>query len=290
MARGRLISRTLGTGSQKFASLAASLGPLGEFAQILYPLIVTCTDDFGRMDGDAFTVKHTVFSTSPRTEAEFNQALHGMAAVGLIQRYEVEGRIYLQVNDFDPHQPGLHKRRASRFPEAPGNSRQVPEIPSELRREEEQELRREQEGEGAAAPAALLSTWNAHRGELPEALRLTPDRHRHAKARLAEHSDLAWWVDVVRRMALSAFCRGETGQKGWRADFDFLVRPGTAEKVLEGKYGGSAREPPFTGDELKEARALRRSWGRCEHGEDCSGEFNECVGRIIRANRSGRAA
>ena len=121
MARGRLISRTLGS-SRRYADLLKRAGRLGEFCQVLYPLIVANTDDFGRLEGDAFTVKHVVLPSSPRPERDFDLALEGLTQVGLIDRYEVNGGIYLQVKQFDTHQPNLHKRTSSKFPESPGVS------------------------------------------------------------------------------------------------------------------------------------------------------------------------
>lgn len=118
MARGRLISKSLGS-SRRFHALVVSGGKLGEFCQVLFPLIVANTDDFGRMDGDAFTIKNVVLPSSKRQEEEFEQALVLMAKARLITRYTVEGSNFLQVNKFDEHQPNLHKRTKSRFPEIP---------------------------------------------------------------------------------------------------------------------------------------------------------------------------
>lgn len=129
MARGRLILRTLGS-SRKYADVRARAARLGEFAQTLYPLLVACSDDYGREAGDAFTVKHAVFPTSPRTEAEFDTALTAMQAVGLIARYLADdGRQVIQIVDFGKGQPNLHKRSLSQFPEFSGNP---PENPSQL--------------------------------------------------------------------------------------------------------------------------------------------------------------
>ncbi len=118
MARGRLISRTLGS-SRKFAALHRQANGLGEFAGELYPLLVAHADDFGRQAGDAFTVKMAVFPVSPRSEWEFELALEGMHTVGLVQRYRVDGRDVIQITDFDQHQPGLHKRSSSKFQPPP---------------------------------------------------------------------------------------------------------------------------------------------------------------------------
>lgn len=118
MARGRLISKSLGS-SRKFHALLGAGGKLGEFCQVLFPLVVANTDDFGRMPGDAFTVKNVVLPTSRRLESDFERALQVMHEVGLIVRYVSGDGIYLQVNKFDEHQPNLHKRNKSKFPEIP---------------------------------------------------------------------------------------------------------------------------------------------------------------------------
>ena len=121
MARGRLISKSLGS-SRKYHQLLTVGGKVGEFSQVLFPLIVANTDDFGRMAGDAFTVKNLVLPSSRRPEADFDRALQALQTVGLIVRYQVNGSIYLQVNQFDAHQPNLHKRTKSSFPEIPENA------------------------------------------------------------------------------------------------------------------------------------------------------------------------
>lgn len=116
MARGRMISRTLGT-SKRFAKLGAY--PDGEFYQLLFPLLVSFTDDFGRIEGDSFSVKFRVFPVSPRTEDEFEAALCAMCEVGLLSRYTVGDECVVQVERWEEHQQGLHKRSKSAFPAPP---------------------------------------------------------------------------------------------------------------------------------------------------------------------------
>uniref|UniRef100_A0A6M3JH81 Uncharacterized protein n=1 Tax=viral metagenome TaxID=1070528 RepID=A0A6M3JH81_9ZZZZ len=131
-----MIDRSLGC-SRKFAALIQAAGPLGEFAQALYPLVVAHADDYGREAGDAFTVKHAVLSTSSRTEAEFDAALQAMQTVGLVRRYDAEDQTVLEVMAFDAHQD-LHKRaQKSRFPEFTGKLRNSPDCPPQLKRTEE---------------------------------------------------------------------------------------------------------------------------------------------------------
>src|SRR5262245_51836542 len=114
MAKGRMVSKSLST-SQKYANLHHRAGKLAEFCQAMYPLLVAHADDFGRLSGDAFTVKHVIVPTSSRPEAEVEAGLHALHDVGLVIGYEVEGHRYLQIIDFEKHQHGLHKRTRSYF-------------------------------------------------------------------------------------------------------------------------------------------------------------------------------
>jgi len=115
MARGRIISRTLGT-SRKFAALT---GKLGEFSAALFPLLVAWSDDFGRLEGDAFTIKYRVWPVSSRGETDFQAALELLSRVGLIELYLVEDRQYVAILAFNDHQSGLHRRTVSKLPDPP---------------------------------------------------------------------------------------------------------------------------------------------------------------------------
>ena len=94
-------------------------------------------------------------------------ALDGMAAVGLIKRYEVGEQQVIQIEQFDDHQSGLHKRTASRFPlpdgskpfrEPPGTSGNVREVPPQ-RNVTERKRREEnvQDAEAATTEPAILT-------------------------------------------------------------------------------------------------------------------------------------
>jgi hypothetical protein len=121
VARGRLVSRTLGS-SRRFASLHTHGKKLAEFSQILYVLLVSFSDDFGRLEGDAFTVKARVFPVSKRSEKEFADALLALHASGLIVWYSEADRHVIQITQWEDHQTGLHKRTKSKFPDPPEGS------------------------------------------------------------------------------------------------------------------------------------------------------------------------
>lgn len=81
----------------------------------------------------------------------------------------------------------------------------------------------------------FLNLWNENRGGMPEVKALSTKRKKSCIARLKDNPSQAYWHEVITRMANSKFCCGENNQ-GWKADFDFLLKPDTHLKVLEGKY------------------------------------------------------
>ena len=123
MARGRMISKSLST-SERFASLHDHAGKLAEFCQSLYPLMLAHADDFGRLQGDVFTIKHLVHPTSPRRLTEFEAALKALHNSGLIVWYEVDDKWYVYLSGWFAHQQlkGHDKDgRKSAIPDPPEN-------------------------------------------------------------------------------------------------------------------------------------------------------------------------
>ena len=98
------------------------------------------------------------------------------------------------------------------------------------------------------AKVPLEKIWNENCGTLATVRTLSSSRKRHATARWRENPDEAYWIAVVQRIAASKFCRGE-GTTGWRATFDWLLKPDTHARVLEGKYDD--REKPANDDWAK---------------------------------------
>lgn len=68
----------------------------------------------------------------------------------------------------------------------------------------------------------------------PPIRRITGQRDRQLSARLKD-STFEEWSQAMDALERSAFCRGEN-DRGWRADFDFLLQPKSFTKLLEGAY------------------------------------------------------
>lgn len=203
MARGRMVSKALST-SQKFARLNTVAGKRAEFCQLLFPLLVAHADDYGRQSGDTFTVKHAVVPTSPRKEADVAFALQCLHDVGLVVWYEIEGRKYLEIVDFDKHQTGLHKRTT---PDIPAPSGKFPEIPGSSRLTElnrtEQNLTEGNRNE-PRADVAFMAFWSAY----PE--------HRRKNNPLVQQAFVAKCAQAGGAAVLMAALENHKGSEPWR--------------------------------------------------------------------------
>lgn len=97
-------------------------------------------------------------------------------------------------------------------------------------------------------PTELASLWNELKSPNQPEIKLgtfKPGARRWtwAQKRLVDAPDLSYWREIIQRIAKSTWCNGGN-DRGWVADFEFLVRQETHVKVTEGKYddrdGGSS--------------------------------------------------
>jgi hypothetical protein len=92
------------------------------------------------------------------------------------------------------------------------------------------------DGDDALSVQEIVEAWNdlASRCHLATVVKLTDERKRKARAQ-ARRFTVDDWAAVFRRIEQSPFLRG-TNDRGWRADFDFVLSPSSFVKILEGKY------------------------------------------------------
>lgn len=89
--------------------------------------------------------------------------------------------------------------------------------------------------ETGVSPTPIFGIWNENRGTLAEAKAENANRKRWAQARWKEKPDPEYWIEIVKKVASSSFCLGDN-PRGWRADYDFLLKPNTHLKISEGAY------------------------------------------------------
>lgn len=91
-------------------------------------------------------------------------------------------------------------------------------------------------------PEAQL--WNRERGVLPAVLDCGSSRARQLQARRKEEFWVANFEAAVKKVKMSDFCTGKN-DRGWKASFDWLLRPDTIAKVMEGRYDNRIKKTEF---------------------------------------------
>lgn len=87
-----------------------------------------------------------------------------------------------------------------------------------------------------ATPEQVVEAFNAMaaRAGLSKMIKFTTERRRKLQARLRD-STIDEFTEAICAIERSSFCRGEN-DRGWRADFDFLLQPKSFARLIEGAY------------------------------------------------------
>jgi hypothetical protein len=142
-------------------SLSEQVNDMSIYAALLFTWMIAHADDFGRMPGGARKVKALVVPMRDDfTSASVEDCLVEMDAIGVVQRYEVKGEMFIQFPAWEEHQQGLHKRTRSKFPPpedaiVPGDSGKLQESPASCARAEQNRTGTVQEQEQREAPASV---------------------------------------------------------------------------------------------------------------------------------------
>lgn len=106
--------------------------------------------------------------------------------------------------------------------------------------------------------AEAVEVYNAAATEVgwPRAQRITASRRAALKARLRECGGIEGWRAAMARARASPFLCGDSG-RGWKADFDFLIKSSKFTKLMEGGYDRSDRSA--SGPGTQPARGATRS-------------------------------
>ena len=82
----------------------------------------------------------------------------------------------------------------------------------------------------------LVSEWNSRCTNLSACrIPVSAARLKKIQARLKTDPNRDDWIEGVSKISMSNFCNGDN-DRGWRADFEFLLKPGNLTKILEGRY------------------------------------------------------
>jgi hypothetical protein len=153
-----------------------------------------------------------------------------------------------------------------------------------LERETEERQRRVEKKEVVALSATTdpvkeaVSDWNllADRLNLPKVERLSPARRKKWLANYGNGS-ADRWDRVLVAVGLSGFCQGEN-DRGWKADFDFVVTTSKIDKLLEGSYDGQKPESALRQAARNVAREINSDAGDTGGGHPHSELGHQGVG------------
>jgi hypothetical protein len=87
-----------------------------------------------------------------------------------------------------------------------------------------------------------LRLWNvmARRKNLPIAQRLTEQRRRQLRQRLPDLDGITGWEAMLNKVEESSFLTGQVpgrdGGSPFKADLDFVLKPQSLQRIVEGKY------------------------------------------------------
>jgi hypothetical protein len=225
-------------------------------ARLLFLGLLNLADDEGRLRGHPSLIRGALFPYDDIKATQVAGWLAQLERAGRVQPYQVDGESYLWVRNFAKHQR-IDRPTPSKLPAPPEKSESTRRVLDEPSPSPRDELLRNREGEqgtgkgsredipSPTGPAErLLAFWNANaHPQLPRCRAMTSNRKTALRSRLKEHS-LEELEEAIRRIGASSFCLGG-GSQGWTADLDWMLRPGTVAKVLEGRYDdrGAAAAP-----------------------------------------------
>jgi len=211
-------------------------------AEVFYRRLMSVVDDYGRFDGRESILRAALYPLKLHqvSDSDVSKWMSVCSEAGLVRVYSVDSKPYVQMERF------AQRLRAttSKYP-APADIRTHPHAPDgELLTaaciRNGDVVGDGDEYGGGISPSALTEFWNSH-SSLQSIKTLSADRKRHLSARAKEEYFINSWKEAIARIAGSQFCTG-TNDRGWRADVDWFLKPGTIAKVMEGKYDNKERK------------------------------------------------
>lgn len=220
-----------------------TIGELSWFEEVLFYRIIVSCDDYGRFDGRIPIIKGSCFPLKDVTNKTIEDALNKLATVGLVRRYEVVGKPYLQLSTWQQHQSIRAKK--SKYPspdecdmKSSANNynhmhADVPVIQSESN---------PNPNPNTESIERIVCAWNELEkyGIKPvKKLDKTSKRYQNLQARLNDNglSDVLQAIENVKK---SDYLQGKINN--WKITFDWFVLPNNYTKVSEGQYEDSKQK------------------------------------------------
>lgn len=112
-AKGRMINRCIST--------SRKLYEVDDRSALIYTWLIPHTDAFGRMEGEAIIVMGSVVPLRGYTPEQVEESLQALEQAKLIERYEVDGKQYLEIVGFEENQAfRTDRKRVGHYPAKKG--------------------------------------------------------------------------------------------------------------------------------------------------------------------------
>lgn len=206
-----------------------------------------------RYKGRAFTLNRGQLAVSQRDMADaldrdkawVERLWKRLRAEAMIAVAYEAGAAVISICNYDKYQHSNDEREAPDEASREADARQTQgteQVREEGKKEEGEEANASSSSPPELRPQHVVEFWNemAARTGLPQVRDLSEKRRRALKLRISRYSidEIAAAILAIER---TPFLLGQTGGS-WRADFDFLLRPDTILKILEGKYDGTRQQ------------------------------------------------
>ena len=230
---------------------SATLNQLTWFQEVVFYRLLVSADDYGRLDARTDYLKSLLFPLrSPKkaaTEDQVKDALNMLSIVGIVQFYEVDGRPYLQFTSWEKHQQVRNHR--SKYPDPSegtpidinGNRMISDDIrcgleSNPIQSESNPNPKEYSRGKATATAQQIADLYNSLCPSLQKVVKLTDSRKKAIQARLKDFGgDESLFTTLFQKAEASSFLTGG-GDRGWKADFDWLIKTGNATRVIEGTF------------------------------------------------------
>lgn len=227
--------------------ILAEVNPLG---RLLFAGLWTLADREGRLEDRPKRIKAEIL---PYDNCDINELLNSLAESDFIQRYEVDGCHYIQINNFIKHQNPHVKESASDIPapdvhrtstvQEQDEHRSSPADSLNLVTDSFNPIKDISSQSPTQAPALspatpyddIVSLFHEHTPSLPRIQKLTDKRKKAIRARWRASPEVSTFETLFKKAEASDFLSGRNGQ--WTGcSFDWLMNESNMLKVLEGNY------------------------------------------------------
>ena len=245
-----------------------TVGGLDDLTWRVFVSLIVLADDFGRGKANPAIIRGQAFPLREDVTAEqIRESLNRLAEVGALIFYKAEGGVYFYLPSWSKHQRLRYTKPRTPdptdcevLPQLAADCRNSPQSAAtcrKMRPEEEVEVEDEVEEEVEANPKEKLTQTTARAAApVDEIVALfngicrsfspvsSVEKWRIEKVGALWQTcpDLDTFREVFEIFEASDFLKGG-GEKGWKASFDWLMKPDNFRKVMEHQYDERPKAP-----------------------------------------------